>query len=107
MPRTLTDFQVLDILADFDRGMSAIRLAEKFHTSRETVYGIIRGKTHRRVVDQFEAACGPTEAELDAMIAERLPTMPREPRYERQADYVPLAVIRGRGIQATQRRALA
>jgi|GEM_PF-5086776 len=41
-----------------------------------------------------------TEAELDAMIAERLPTMPREPRDEVR-ETLPAAVARGIGVRYT------
>ena len=47
---------------------------------------------------------GPTMEELDALIAEQLPTMPNEPKDRSRLKILPLAVARGRGLQARQRR---
>ena len=45
-----------------------------------------------------------TMAEVEAMIAEQLPTMPKEPKYPHLENRLPVAVVRGRGMQARARR---
>lgn len=105
MPRVLTDEQVRGILRDHEAGVPQIVIAAKHRVSRMSVYGIVSGRTHREVVAQFEADDdGTTDAELDALIAERYATMPSEARYEPQGDRLPQAVQRGVGLRVTKRR---
>lgn len=104
MKRMLTDDEVIGILADNDAGMSAVAISLKYGTSRESVYGIVTGRTHRSVVAKWEADHdGTTEAELDAMIEERYATMPREPRVQSQRDRLPAALARGLGVRSSCR----
>jgi len=111
MPRRLlSDDQVMGILADHDRGMHQLKIARKYGTSRATVHLIVTGQSHREAVARYEAdRDGTTEAELDALIAAQLPTMPREPRLPGEAQ-LPHAVLRGLGVRASglnQRRTVA
>jgi hypothetical protein len=104
MRRSLTEDEVVGVLTDNDAGMSAIAIAAKYGTSRETVYGIVTGRTHRDVVARWEADHdGTTEAELDAMIAEQYASMPNGPRIEPQRDRLPASLARGRGVRASSR----
>lgn len=63
----------------------------------------IRDRYRVRAANKPKDDDGPTMEELEALIAERLPTMPQEPRYERGRT-LPQVVARGRGVQARERR---
>lgn len=96
-PRT-TDYATEDkILALLSQGVSQRMVALMCGTTRSVVQYIVAGQS----IEARE--CDMSEAELDAMIAEQMPTMPSDPRIERQKRFVPHAVQRGRGIQATWR----
>lgn len=74
--RELTDAVVWDIIRDLGR-MSSGAVAKKHGVSRQMVSYIDRGELRRPVLDRYEAEQDAmSEAELDAMIAEQLPTMP-------------------------------
>jgi hypothetical protein len=66
-------------------------------------------KCYRKHAFRYDLADGytdpdQTEAELDAMIAEQLPTMPGGDMRERQLVDVPRCVAVGRGFRSTHRR---
>ena len=88
-------------------GMTPAKLASRFNVSRMTVYMVIDGRLYphlsRHPDDYPDAGVDMTEEELDALIAEQLPTMPREPK-QSGGPRLPLAVARGRGVQARERR---
>jgi DNA invertase Pin-like site-specific DNA recombinase len=47
-PRKLTDEQAAEIRAKAKAGEPHIRIAREFGVSRQTVYIILQGKTHKR-----------------------------------------------------------
>ena len=74
--RVLTDAVVWDIIRDLGL-MSSGAVAKKHGVSRQMVNYIDRGELRKPVLDRYEAEQNRmSEAELDAMIAEQLPTMP-------------------------------
>lgn len=104
MRRRLTDDKVIEILNEHETGTPDIVLAHKHKVSRASIHLIVTGQSHRDVVARWEAdRDGTTEAELERIIAEQLPTMPVEHDYER-SDYVPHAVVRGLGIKASAKK---
>lgn len=88
------------ILADLRAGMTQASIAKKHGLSTATIGRVDRDGLIDTAVDREDQT---TMEELDALIAERLPTMPQEPRYERGRT-LPQVVARGRGVQARERR---
>jgi len=112
MPRTLSDSEVMGILDDHERGMSAIGIAAKYGTTRMNVYFIVTRRTHREVAEKWEEDRGGiTEAELGAMIAEQMKDLPKWWHNKQAAhgdgvlpDPLPRALAFTRGVRAFNRR---
>lgn len=97
MPARLTDAKRAAIWADVVRGLSRRAICERHHVSATTVSRIESADAG----DDFDRECNMTEDELEALIAEQLPTMPQ--RDESREQRLPQAVSRGIGLRATQR----
>lgn len=102
MNRTISEQTVWNILRDLGDAPVAV-VAKKYGLSRQMVNYIDRGTLWKHVLERYEAEQDAmTEAELDALVASRLETMPEwsedEEPDERPKPYTPAAVQRGRGI---------
>jgi hypothetical protein len=93
------------MLEDIYGGMSHGAAAMKYGISRAYVGQIVNGKACWDFgdVDKYELA-EMSEEDLDAMIEEQLPTMPKEPSDGYRWPRLPQAVQRGMGLQARHRR---
>lgn len=97
----LTEEEVWGILSDL--GVLPMgEIAEKYNVSRQTINNIDNGTFRKDVLERYEAEQDKlTEEQLDAMIAERYPTMPPLTEEERLelCEAPPMVVIRGRGVR--------
>lgn len=97
MRRNMTQQTASGILDDLEAGMTQADAAAKWGVSPMAVSNLVTRQHNRKLYEAWEAdRSGESEAELERMIAEQLPTMPREPHLERRS-HVPHAVARGRG----------
>lgn len=98
-----------DIIAARNSGMSIHAIASKYHCSTSMVYKITNGDTRNDA--ERDASADMSAEELDELIAKRMKRLPKWWRDEcpenRGEVRLPLAVSRGRGMQARHRRAEA
>lgn len=101
MPRRIPVKTKAAILAELQDGrLTQDTIAKRYGVSAST----IRVLQHRAWFGNDDAGCKLTMEQLDAMIAERLPTMPGHDPVKPSGPRLPQAVSRGRGLQASYSR---
>lgn len=96
---SLNEEKVQRMIQMAERGEPCHRIAQVFCMSLQTVSAVLNGQRWQDVSDRYEASI--TEADLDRMIAEQLPTMPGA-NDEVSGEHQPHAVARGSGIRAVR-----
>lgn len=103
MKRKLDPESVLLLIADLDAGMPRMDVARKHGVTPQTVWQIDAGQTWAEVTGRKrDDGEDMTEAELDRLIAEQLPSMPGNGGCRGRTSR-PLAVSRGLGTRASGR----